>query len=438
MSDQLPARPADAPRALRVVALTAVCIGVLALAGAAFVLSYAGIHAVARQAGVSAQLARGYPVMFDVLLMIVLAAALALRGAGWPSKLLVWVTLLALLAAGAGADAWHAAGRRLPARPAAVTAAILPWALVLIAFVLLLVMLRHARLRRAAAADRGAAIGGTRQQWQPQVPSPLPTQPLVPGFAARSAGPGRAETVRLAVPRQVTAASAADTMANEPGLSGQAGALSAGGELAIATNLAPDDPGSDETALDPADGALPYPEEPYLPVSYLAVSDPTESYPTESYPTESYPTESDLAVSGPADSDLAASRPADSDLAASRPADSDLAARAPAEFLADEPAEADREGGDAAGAGADESSAAGDAPDAGPYPEASLDLPASPDPEASPDAPASPEPADATIGTLSPARTEADPAGENAAADPEMPVFHRMWSTPTSPAADAE
>jgi hypothetical protein len=210
MSDPLPARPADAPRALRVVALTAVCIGVVALAGAAFVLSYPGIHAVARQAGVSAQLARGYPVMFDVLLMIVLAAALALRGAGWPSKVLVWVTLLALLAAGAGADAWHAAGRRLPARPAAVTAAILPWVLVLIAFVLLLVMLRHARLRRAAAADRSApdrstpdrsaAIGSPRQQRQPRVPSPLPTQPLVPGFAARSAGPGRAETVRLAVP----------------------------------------------------------------------------------------------------------------------------------------------------------------------------------------------------------------------------------------------
>ena len=122
---------------MRVMAFVAVCTGVAALAAGAFVLSYAGIHAVALQAGISHRLARGYPLIFDVLLVVILAALLALRGAGWPSRVLAWVCLLALLAAAAGADALHAAGRRLPARPAAVTAAILPWALVLIAFVLL-------------------------------------------------------------------------------------------------------------------------------------------------------------------------------------------------------------------------------------------------------------------------------------------------------------
>jgi hypothetical protein len=86
------------------------------------------------------------------MLAIVLAAVLALRGAGLPSRLLAWTTLLAMLAAAAGADALHAAGRKLPERGAAIGAAVLPWVLVFLAFALLLAMLRYARLRRVTAA----------------------------------------------------------------------------------------------------------------------------------------------------------------------------------------------------------------------------------------------------------------------------------------------
>ena len=119
-----------------------------------------------------------------MLLVVVLAAVLALRGAGWPSKLLAWISLIALLAAAAGADALHAIGHRLPHRPAAITAAVLPWALLLIAVVLLLAMLRQLRLRRAAAAPR----------WEPQVPPPVSSQPLIPGFTpAAASGPDSAE-----------------------------------------------------------------------------------------------------------------------------------------------------------------------------------------------------------------------------------------------------
>jgi hypothetical protein len=64
--------------------------------------------------------------------------------------------MLALLAAAAAADALHATGTRLPRRPAAATAAVIPWALVLIGFGLLLCLLRQARLRRAAAAGAPA------------------------------------------------------------------------------------------------------------------------------------------------------------------------------------------------------------------------------------------------------------------------------------------
>lgn len=255
MSDQLPARlaePHEAQSALRVAAMAAVCVGVAALAGAAFVLSYTGIHDVALQAGISVRLARYYPLIFDVLLVIVLAAALSLRGAGWPSKLLAWIALLALLAAAAGADALHAAGRRLPARPAAVTAAVLPWILVLIAFVLLLAMLRHARLRKTPAEGYYGASTRVRRLAQPEVPSPVSSQPLVPGFSPRSAEPIAHVVLRPSVASKPMPNSAPDTIASfaEPDLDSASYPAEPDGELAIDTDLVEDDPASDEAAED--------------------------------------------------------------------------------------------------------------------------------------------------------------------------------------------
>jgi hypothetical protein len=310
MSEQ---QPAGAPRVLRVTALVAVCAGVAALAAAAFIFSYPGIHSVALQAGVNVRLARGYPLILDVLLVVVLAAVLALRGAGWPSKLLAWISLIALLAAAAGADALHAAHDKLPARTAEITVAVVPWALVLIAFVLLLAMLRQARLRRSHSGQRASP-----PKWLPQEPPPLSTQPLVPGFPPPAApvapGRGPADTLKLVVPRQPTPEIAADRVpalaaaahsgsaaedvdtedgitagpddgsalsappgstaelspASEPSLEAKPAldaepsleakpALDA--EPSLDAELAPDDPSSDEAALDPADGAVPYPSE---------------------------------------------------------------------------------------------------------------------------------------------------------------------------------
>jgi len=142
-----PAWSAGVPRVLQVVGLTAFCVSLAAVAVATCVLSYAGIQAVARQGGIQPHYPRGYPLLIDALLIIVLAAALALRGGGLPSRILSWLTLLILLVAAAGAEAVHASGRTLP-RPAAITVAVLPWMLVFVTFVLLLAMLRHARLRQ--------------------------------------------------------------------------------------------------------------------------------------------------------------------------------------------------------------------------------------------------------------------------------------------------
>jgi hypothetical protein len=160
MTDQLldtAAQPADTHQAGRALGIVAVFLGVAALAAATFVLSYPAVHTFALQAGVSVRLARFYPGLVDVMLVVILAAVLSLRGAGLPSRLLAWVALILLLAAAAGASALHADGRRLPARAAEITAAVLPWLLVLVAFALLLAMLRHARLRRSrrrlSAAD---------------------------------------------------------------------------------------------------------------------------------------------------------------------------------------------------------------------------------------------------------------------------------------------
>jgi hypothetical protein len=233
-----PAPPDKAPRALRILALAAVWLGLAALAAATFVLSYSAIRAVALEAGITPRLARGYPLLLDAMLVIVLAAVLALRGAGLPSRLLAWLTLLVVLAAAAGADALHAAGRRLPHQATAITAAVLPWVLVLIAFVLLLAMLRHARLRRAVSTVQPAPV-----QFSPVQPAPVPAAPPGPGPAV-----------------------AADTgIDTDTGLDTD---MIAPDELAYESDLAPDDPSTDEGVSEPAEGSTPYPADPSPAADY--------------------------------------------------------------------------------------------------------------------------------------------------------------------------
>jgi outer membrane biosynthesis protein TonB len=185
----------DSYRGPRLLGLAAVAAGLLLLMAAAFVLSYAGIHAVALSAGVSARFARIYPVIFDAMLVIACAAVLALRGAGLPSRCYAWLTTLVLLAGAAGADTLHATNTNVPHKVAAATAAIIPWALVLIGFGLLLAMLRHARLRRAAQT---AGPGRTSVQPSGHVQvrhgiddllGPRSSDGLAVGQLARKAGP---------------------------------------------------------------------------------------------------------------------------------------------------------------------------------------------------------------------------------------------------------
>ena len=145
-------RPADP---LRLAALIAVIAGVVLLAAAAFVLSYAGIHGLALRAGVTPELARLYPLVFDAMLVVAGAAALALRGAGWWARFYAWATLLIVLVAVAVGDAIHATHVVLPIQPTRAVAAVLPWVFLLAAFGLLLEMLQHFRRVRAASGQPG-------------------------------------------------------------------------------------------------------------------------------------------------------------------------------------------------------------------------------------------------------------------------------------------
>src|SRR5581483_11554168 len=210
----------------------AVAVGVILLAAAAFVLSYSGIHAVALSAGVSPRLARLYPLIFDAMLVVACSAVLALRTAGLPSRCYAWLSLLALLAAVAAADAVNATGTKLPHRPTAAVIAVIPWALVLIGFGLLLAMLRHARKRRTSAATgqprRGVEPAG-HVQMRTGIDDLLGPRPSPAGTSQ-------------------TAAAAAEHSAGVPLASGSVTPPDLPADLAIDLEPGHDDPVSDEPA----------------------------------------------------------------------------------------------------------------------------------------------------------------------------------------------
>jgi hypothetical protein len=168
-----PAR--ESGRALRLLGLIAVALGLATLTAAACVLSYSSIHHLAIEAGVSRRLAAIYPFIFDALLVIAGCAVLALRGAGLPSKIYAWFCLLVLLGALAAGGAARAAAIHIPHRLAGIVAAVVPWALVLIGFGLLLALLRYARIRRQGRSLRPARgqTASARQDPDPPAPSEI-------------------------------------------------------------------------------------------------------------------------------------------------------------------------------------------------------------------------------------------------------------------------
>jgi hypothetical protein len=141
----------------RRLANAAVAVVVVAVAAATFVLSYSGVRAIAITGGVSPQLARVYPGVFDAVLVIACVAAVLLRDGRWWARAWAWLVVVVLLAAIGATDMLHAMGYTLRHRPTEGIVAAAPVAAVLLAFSLLLTLLRQSRTAVGATAGRRAA-----------------------------------------------------------------------------------------------------------------------------------------------------------------------------------------------------------------------------------------------------------------------------------------
>ena len=127
-----------------------VALVVVAVAGATFVFSYDGVHAIALLGGVSDQLARYYPGLFDAVLVIACVAAVMLRDGSWWARLWAWLVIVILLGAIGTTDVVHAMNYTLRHRVTEGIVAAAPVVAVLLAFSLLLTLLRQSKTPASA------------------------------------------------------------------------------------------------------------------------------------------------------------------------------------------------------------------------------------------------------------------------------------------------
>jgi Protein of unknown function (DUF2637) len=199
-ADPPQAQTAPARTWLHRLANVVVAIVVLAVAAGMFVFSYPGVHAIARQGGVSGQLARFYPALFDAVLVIACVAAVMLRDARWWARCWAWLVAIVVLGAIGATDVLHAMSYGLRQRPTEGVVAAAPVAAVLLAFSLFLTMLRQSRPQPADAAPgrvpaRGPADDGAAEQ--PTAPMMISNVDIVPTLAAGAAARPPAPPIAL-------------------------------------------------------------------------------------------------------------------------------------------------------------------------------------------------------------------------------------------------
>jgi Protein of unknown function (DUF2637) len=190
-----------------------VALVVIAIAAAAFVFSYDGVHATALLGGVSKQLARYYPGLFDAVLVIASVAAVMLRDGRWWARLWAWVVVIVVLAAIGATDVLHAINYTLPHRTTEGIVAAAPAVAVLLAFSLLLTLLRRSRTpapEPAAPAPVPLDVPALPAAVS-VAPIALPAAPVAQVAAAPVAGPVEAETVPLPLPEDRPLPAAAPT-----------------------------------------------------------------------------------------------------------------------------------------------------------------------------------------------------------------------------------
>ena len=200
MNSPLPASgPAKRRNWSRLLVNVLVALVVIAVAGATFVFSYDGVHAIALLGGVSARLARYYPGLFDAVLVIACVAAVMLRDGQWWARLWAWVVIVVLLAAIGTTDVLHAMNYTLRHRPTEGIVAAAPVVAVLLAFSLLLTLLRQSRTQAQEPAGPGP-LGVPALPASVTVPIALPAAPVTASPSATAS----ARTEALPVLREDT------------------------------------------------------------------------------------------------------------------------------------------------------------------------------------------------------------------------------------------
>jgi Protein of unknown function (DUF2637) len=231
MNSPLPASGPAQRNWTRRLANVLVALVVIAVAAATFVFSYDGVHAIALLGGVSGQLARYYPGLFDAVLVIACVAAVMLRDGRWWARLWAWVVIIVLLAAIGTTDVLHAMNYTLRHRVTEGVVAAAPVAAVLLAFSLLLTVLRQSKTPAPApAAPETIEVPALAAASAPPIALPAapvdtdtaPTEAVpvltggpVPGAAPTREDPVIADALKPAVSEAAVASEAAPS-ADEP------------------------------------------------------------------------------------------------------------------------------------------------------------------------------------------------------------------------------
>jgi hypothetical protein len=234
MNSPLPASGPAQRNWSRRLANVLVALVVVAVAAATFVFSYDGVHAIALLGGVSGQLARYYPGLFDAVLVIACVAAVMLRDGRWWARLWAWVVIILLLAAIGTTDVLHAMNYTLRHRVTEGVVAAAPVAAVLLAFSLLLTLLRQSRTHapgpvtlEVPALPAAVSAPPIALPAAPVVTDTAPTEEvpaladsLVPGLAPTREDPVLADVREVpmpaAAPSKAAPSAAAAPSADEP------------------------------------------------------------------------------------------------------------------------------------------------------------------------------------------------------------------------------
>jgi hypothetical protein len=275
MNSPLPASgPAKRRNWSRLLVNVLVALVVIAVAGATFVFSYDGVHAIALLGGVSARLARYYPGLFDAVLVIACVAAVMLRDGQWWARLWAWVVIVVLLAAIGTTDVLHAMNYTLRHRPTEGIVAAAPVVAVLLAFSLLLTLLRQSRTQAQEPTGPGPH-GVPALPAAVTVPIALPAAPVTASPSATAS----ARTEALPVLREDTLPGDVPPTREEPVL---ARATEEPSALEVPAWGAPTREGPADQG--PADEETPAREEPAPPTVQVPALSP-EPPPGEAAPT---------------------------------------------------------------------------------------------------------------------------------------------------------